>query len=103
MTTTSYPFVLLLNVAVFAAAGAFGVGFLFRALNQFAGTLADGPAGTNRVVYVWTAVFGLVGAQMGWVLRPCVGSPHLPFAWFRPRESSFAEAVLRSVRQLAGP
>ena len=26
-------------------------------------------------------VFGLVGAQMGWVLRPFIGNPNQPFQW----------------------
>ena len=32
VTTTSYPFVVLLNVAVFAVAGGFGMGHLFRTM-----------------------------------------------------------------------
>lgn len=47
-----------------------------------------------RVFTIWILVFGLVGAQMGWVLRPFIGSPDKPFAWFRPRDSNFFEAVL---------
>ncbi|MBX9628780.1 MAG: hypothetical protein K2X82_33610 [Gemmataceae bacterium] len=34
VTTTSYPFVVLLNVAVFAAAGGFGVAFVQRAVER---------------------------------------------------------------------
>ena len=41
----------------------------------------------------WVIVFGLVGAQMGWVLRPFVGNPNQPFQWFRERESNFFQAV----------
>jgi hypothetical protein len=59
----------------------------------------DMPPGSGmkkhvRIVFsCWVVVFGLVGAQMGWVLRPFIGSPKLPFQWFRPRESNFFEAV----------
>ena len=36
-----------------------------------------------KVVFrLWVVVFALVGAQMGWVLRPFVGNPNLPFTWF---------------------
>ena len=45
-------------------------------------------------------VFGLVGAQMGWVLRPFVGNPSLPFTWFRGRESNFFQAVLHTISSL---
>jgi len=45
-------------------------------------------------------VFGLVGAQMGWVLRPFIGNPDVPFTWFRVRESSFFEAVWNALMKL---
>ena len=47
----------------------------------------------KKVFACWVIVFGLVGAQMGWVLRPFIGSPDLPFQFFRARESNFFEAV----------
>ncbi len=47
----------------------------------------------KAVFRIWILVFGAVGAQMAWVLRPFIGSPSLPFEWFRAREGSFFEAV----------
>lgn len=41
----------------------------------------------------WLIVFALVGSQMSWVLRPFLGNPAVPFTWFRPRGSSFFEAL----------
>ncbi len=42
----------------------------------------------------WVILFGLVGAQMSWVLRPFVGDPGRPFArGSEARESNFFEAV----------
>ena len=38
----------------------------------------------RTVFRIWVIVFGLVGAQMAWVLRPFIGRPHEVFAWFRP-------------------
>ena len=109
-TTTNYAFILLLNVVVFAVSGMFGVVFLFRMLQRDSGPVENDPETPIRsrspvgaVFYIWLLVFGLVGAQMGWVLRPFVGSPLMPFTWFRPREASFFEAVLKSLRQLFGP
>src|SRR5262249_37914512 len=96
VTTTSYPFIVLLNVAVFAVSGALGMAFLYRSLLRLAG------AAVNRVFYAWMVVFGLVGAQMGWVLRPFIGSPDVPFTWFRPRQASFFEGVAQSLRGLFG-
>jgi hypothetical protein len=54
----------------------------------------------RTVFYCWVVLFGLVGAQMGWVLRPFIGDPDKPFTWFRPRESNFFEAVWHSFLDL---
>ena len=45
-------------------------------------------------------MFAIVGAQMGWVLRPFIGSPELHFSWFRERDSNFFEAILKTVGAL---
>lgn len=126
--TTSYPFMLLFNVAVFAVAGLFGLRFLLQTLHRLnvaawqpppaapstaeAGAEAErtGPLEPVRnravadnvktVFRLWVVVFGLVGAQMGWVLRPFIGNPNLPFTWFRPRMSNFFMAVLEAFSKL---
>lgn len=66
------------------------------------------PAGNhlfNRhvktVFGIWLIVFAIVGAQMGWILRPFVGSPDQPFTWFRPVDSNFFEAVSHQLGNLA--
>lgn len=149
VSTTSYPFMLLLNVAVFAIAGLLGVRFMMRTLERVSfaseskeededesvkdGSITDDsfavPVGIDefraavsggksphgaldredgrtadpkvRTVFrIWIVVFGLVGAQMGWVLRPFLGDPSLPFQWLRGRESSFFESVGRAVLNL---
>lgn len=118
--TTSYPFMVLLNVAVFATAGFLAMGFLLQALqrlsdeqwpaNAAVAAIEVEPATATRVptarrpdprvrtiFRLWMVLFGLVGAQMGWVLRPFIGHPDLPFAWFRPRQSNFFEAVYHAL------
>jgi hypothetical protein len=55
---------------------------------------------TRSVFACWMIVFALVGAQMGWVLRPFIGAPHLPFTPFRERKSNFFEAVLNALEGL---
>jgi hypothetical protein len=54
----------------------------------------------KTVFRIWVIVFGLVGAQMGWVLRPFIGNPDLPFTWFRGRESNFFLAILQTLGRL---
>ena len=48
------------------------------------------PSSAIKVnVRLWLVLYSLVGAQMGWILRPFVGDPSLPFAWFRERSGNF--------------
>lgn len=56
----------------------------------------------RRIFGFWIVIFGLVGAQMAWILRPFIGDPNLPFTWFRERDSNFFASVLESLRALLG-
>lgn len=163
VSSTSYAFMLLFNVAVCGVAGALGMKFLLQTLHRLSVAQSEDASGeaelpdepdfdlgprvvaepaqvaqaaepqasapapwppvwksvgqtgaltpvkgrkpgseTVSVFRTWVIVFGLVGMQMSWVLRPIIGAPHLPFAWFRPRESSFFEAVLNALYRLLG-
>jgi hypothetical protein len=145
LSTTSYPFMLLLNVVVYSVAGILGLRFLLHTLHRLTVVLEESEAtiasravppppsttleyqaappeppppsatdpgaldrlegrvigGNVRTVFnIWVIVFGLVGAQMGWVLRPFVGDPGLPFTWFRARTSNFFQGVWRAIMDL---
>jgi hypothetical protein len=139
VSTTSYEFMILLNVLVFAVAGLLGLGFLLQTLQRMAvaemwageteGAAASGPSespsppplplpppervsplaqlkghllsGEVRNVFrIWLVVFALVGAQMGWVLRPFIGAPGQAFTWLRPKQSNFFIAVGSDVERL---
>jgi hypothetical protein len=136
-STSSYAFMKLLNVVIFAIAGALGLGFLLRTLNRLSGlpkvpatphptgapqSVAELPASeagpspligpldraegealaknVKTVFRVWIVLFGIVGGQMAWVLRPFLGAPRAPFMWFRPRSANFFHAVFESVLDL---
>jgi hypothetical protein len=139
VSSTSYPFVLLMNVAVFGLSGTLGLLFLLRTLHRLSLGWPTPPASSVRsfpppgpeegfpvasapgepspgalerlddralsrhvtaIFRVWVVLFGVVGAQMGWVLRPFVGNPELAFSWFRGRESNFFQAVFRTIGNL---
>ena len=57
----------------------------------------------RRMLRIWALVYGITGAQMGWLLRPFLGSPDLPFTLFRPREGNFFQGLLRAIGALFGP
>lgn len=128
LSTTSYAFMIVLNVLFFGAAGVIGISFLRKALRVvFAPPrkprpitvqppIPDGageappiearaplapPADPAGLVFrVWAIIFAVVGAQMAWILRPFVGAPGLPFEWFRARQSNFFAAVLNALHHL---
>jgi hypothetical protein len=66
----------------------------------------DRPSGhvlskhVKAVFACWVVLFGLVGAQMSWVLRPFIGSSGAEIPLFRPRGSNFFEAVLQAIRAI---
>ncbi|MER7001585.1 hypothetical protein ABT297_00825 [Dactylosporangium sp. NPDC000555] len=49
---------------------------------------------------VWILLFGFVGTQLAWTLRPFVGSPDEPFAIFRKIEGNFYVEVVRAIGRL---
>ncbi len=68
-------------------------------------TRRDDPAGdasapARRVFVIWTFIYAVVGAQMGWILRPFIGSPGRAFEWFRERDSHFFEALVDTIARL---
>ena len=153
VSTTSYAFMVLLNVILFAVSGFLGLGFLLQTLHRLSqvrligepvaslgsapvagampGELTTPEADTTvpmplptpppvpgalerahavppdqsvkTVFRVWVLVFALVGAQMGWVLRPFVGHPSANFAFFRERKDNFFQAVATKVQELFEP
>jgi hypothetical protein len=135
VSTTSYPFMVILNVVVFAVSGILGLLFLFQTLHRL--TVAQEqlpvepaslpepveapveppvvprqPSALDRlqghvlsqnvkaVFRIWVVVFALVGAQMGWVLRPFIGKPEEPTTFVRARQSNFFEGVWSNLRRL---
>lgn len=123
LSTTSYPFMVILNVVLFGVSGLVGLGFLRRALDGVFGRGAppssndetsnsalenppedapsnQGPQPASRIFTIWILIYAVVGAQMGWILRPFIGNPNLPFQFFRPRGSNFFEAVMAALHQL---
>ena len=136
VSTTSYPFIKLLNVVAYAIAGALGLSFLLQTLHRLSlaqsqepleaenasEETAEGAAAAppsyptpgalervrsrtldprvRTIFRIWVVVFGLVGAQMSWILRPFIGDPNQPFTFLRNRESHFFQAVVEAIHKL---
>lgn len=125
LCTDNYAFMVVLNVFFFGVAGLVGLGLLRRALlavfeveTRVAPTPPTPPSSSTapadpssskapprsaglRVFSLWIVIYGVVGAQMGWILRPFIGAPDLPFQFFRSqRQSNFFQAILEALGKL---
>lgn len=52
------------------------------------------------LLYIWILLFGLVGTQLAWTLRPFFGSPDAPFELFRDIGGTFYGDVLSTLGTL---
>jgi hypothetical protein len=57
---------------------------------------------SRTLLYVWLALFGFVGTQLGWTLRPFFGSPDEPFQVFRNLDGTFFGDLIKTLGQLLG-
>jgi hypothetical protein len=64
-----------------------------------AGLPARHPS-SMTLLYIWIALFGFVGTQLAWTLRPFFGSPKTPFAFFRPIDGTFYGDVFSTIGRL---
>lgn len=101
VSTESYPFLLLLHVLFCAVGGLLSLRVLHRnAKAQLQKEPDSKPPPGQRLLTVWCLLYGTVGAQMGWLLRPFLGEPGQPFAWFCPREGSVLTGLFSALSRL---
>jgi hypothetical protein len=54
------------------------------------------------LLYIWIVLFGFVGTQLAWTLRPFFGDPGKPFGLFREIGGTFYADVFRTIGNLLG-
>lgn len=109
-STRSHPFMQVLNAIVFAMSGLAGLRFLHRRLSEVLQAdeppqVPGAPPRSARwklasIFKAWFVVYCVVAAQMGWILRPFVGSPNLPQELFRSTESNILFGLLQALRYI---
>ena len=52
------------------------------------------------LLYVWILLFGFVGTQLAWTLRPFFGSPGMKFSLYRDIDGNFYAEILRTLANL---
>jgi hypothetical protein len=109
ITAQSYPFFILLNVAILALTAIVGLQFLVdgtRKLNAIAIAEAGADSaedGTPRkprpmsvgLLHIWLLLYAFVGTQLGWTLRPFFGQPSAPFELFRAIGGNFYWGLIK--------
>lgn len=102
VTGSDYNFVKLLHVCVFAFSGAWAMMALWHGLRSMCEKSDLYPRQAIKILQLWILIFGFVGTQMAWSLRPFVGSPELGYEIVRTgRQGNFYQAVWSSFVNLA--
>lgn len=105
ISVKDYFFFLLLNVLVMGVTGTIGVRLFYKGMRDMS-VNPDAPKTTGTRRYLlqgWVLLYGLVGSQLGWTLRPFLGFDGEPFQVFRPEiDGNFYSQVARSVGILMG-
>lgn len=115
ITAPDYEFFKLLNVAILTLTGIIGLRFLINGMRHMnrlntspipAEPVVNGqPAQVERpvsmsLIYLWVVLYGFVGTQLAWTLRPFFGDPTQPFAIFRSIEGNFYVNIVQSLAKL---
>lgn len=92
----SYRAALLFNAGIFTLATLAGQVVMFR---YYRVLIARRP--NHRIMLAaWLGLYAFVGIQMGWLLRPFIGDPDMPPAFFR--EEPFSNAYVVVARLVFG-
>ena len=86
---------MLVHITVMGGSGTVGVSLLYKSLRRRV------PADCRLVLmmFLWLAAFAVVGCQLGWIMRPLVGSPNIAVEFLRSDalESNFLESLFTQI------
>ena len=112
ITAPDYDFFKLLNVAILTLTGTVGLSFLLNGMRRMNALNEPSAAPENAeaeqpqrieqpinmsLLYLWVVLYGFVGTQLAWTLRPFFGDPGKPFEIFRSINSNFYINVVHSI------
>ncbi len=88
-TEKSYPHAILVNAFIFGTASVTAQ----RLLAKWYAPLIKKNVRHKRMMLIWIFIYAFVGTQMGYVLRPFIGSPEVAISFLR--ENPFENAYVR--------
>jgi hypothetical protein len=91
-----YQQAVLFNAVMFGIATAAGQVIVRR----YYGPLIRRSPRHRQLLWAWFLLYAFVGIQMAWVLRPYIGDPHQPVAFFR--SGAWGNAYVVIARLIAG-
>lgn len=100
ITGDNYAFIKLLHVAILMFSGIFAMRTIIRGLRYSCEKQHVYPKLGLSIFKAWIIIFAFVGMQLGWNLRPFVGSREMKFELFREKEGNFYLAVITSMYDL---
>ena len=99
ISVNDYEFFKLLNVAVFALTGIIGIQFFYQCVSFMTKQEGSEDSYSLAIAKAWLVLYGFVGSQLGWTLRPFFGAPGEQFSLFRDLDSNFYSHVLKVIKQ----
>ena len=94
LSGSSYNFIQLLHVAIFAFSGVFGMRVVLESLTHACENQQVYPKIGLTVFKVWVIIFAFVGLQLSWNLRPFIGTKEMPFQLFRTESQGNVYATI---------
>lgn len=98
----AYQFFKLLNVAIFGITGFFGVKFLYEGMQLLSELDEVGKKTRTSILRSWLLLYGFIGMQLGWFLRPFFGSPGTKFEMFRAVQGNFYLDIVSAISEILG-
>jgi hypothetical protein len=102
LTSNQYQFFKLLNITFLAIASFLGVSFLRQGMRAVTAADDQGRGARRYIFFMWIFLYGFVGSQMAWTLRPFMGDPQLPFILFLERGGNFYADVASTIAEVLG-
>jgi hypothetical protein len=102
LSTQSYEFFLLLNVAIMGLSGLLGIKFFYDGMQLMAEPEIPGQETRTKLLQFWLFLYAFVGTQMAWTLRPFFGSPGEEFQIFRQIEGNFYLNLIYLILRIFG-